>query len=275
MSPSWIILHNDYELSTGVTAGPAERRLGLWINGAGHYHTRRHSVSERVREDWLVMHVVAGRGMIRNGPHSLAVPTGAAVVCFPHLAHEYRSDPHEGWEIWWAHFDGPTAPRLVELCGLHPERAMILPGVEAGLVAAWSRLMEILGQREPHAGPRASAQLYRILVDLACSNQLSGHDQHRLLDAAEGAPDDLDAMAASAGMSRFRFARAFKRGMGITPWRYVLLRRIAQAKQLLAGSDLSVKEIASTCGFSDPDYFSRAFRREAGLTPGSYRRQRT
>lgn len=252
-------------------AGPAERHLGLWVEDIGHFAATDHAIHDRVRDDWLIMYVVAGRGSIRNGPHRLNVPAGAVVACFPHVAHDYRSDPDVGWEIWWSHFDGPLADRLVRLCGLRPDRAMAMPGVDQHLIGLWSEALDALERRGLHAGLDATARLWRILTDTACNSRLAGHDQHALLDATEGEPADLESMARAAGMSRFAYCRAFTAAMGVSPWRYVLMRRIARAKQLLAMSDLPVKEIARSCGFTDSDYFCRAFRRETGISPGAWR----
>lgn len=53
----------------------------------------------------------------------------------------------------------------------------------------------------------------------------------------------------------------------------VTLRRIAAAKTLLSSTDFSVQEIAYTVGFTDPNYFSSLFKREAGLPPTQWRQQ--
>lgn len=59
-------------------------------------------------------------------------------------------------------------------------------------------------------------------------------------------------------------------GMGITD--YIRLKRIKYAKELLAGSDLSVAEISEQSGFSDFNYFIRIFKKYEGVTPGRYRK---
>ena len=45
-----------------------------------------------------------------------------------------------------------------------------------------------------------------------------------------------------------------------------------EAKRLLARTDLTVQQVAKELGFADPSCFCQFFRREAGLTPGSFRR---
>lgn len=81
-------------------------------------------------------------------------------------------------------------------------------------------------------------------------------------------------LASTACLSRFYFARAFKRATGTTPVKYVSQRRLAFAKALLARDDRSLADIATTCRFSSQANFSKAFRRATGLTPGQYRLER-
>jgi len=82
----------------------------------------------------------------------------------------------------------------------------------------------------------------------------------------------LNDLANLAGLSRFHFARAFKRTIQETPYQYLLRRRIERAQALLKDTDMSVAEVAAAVGFKDTTRFIRAFRRTNGLTPGSYRR---
>jgi AraC-like DNA-binding protein len=77
---------------------------------------------------------------------------------------------------------------------------------------------------------------------------------------------------AIAGLSVFHFAREFKHSAGVTPHYYLVRRRVERAQELLAGSDLSLSEIAFTTGFSDQSHFTRHFRHMIGMTPGQFRR---
>lgn len=106
-------------------------------------------------------------------------------------------------------------------------------------------------------------------------------DERRLKRVYAYVEDHLDEDIALADLARVaclslhHFARAFRVAAGIPPHRYISARRLDRARQMLAGSDLSLAEIAFACRFSSQASFTRAFQRQAGLTPGAYRRNRT
>ncbi|HEY9250015.1 MAG TPA: AraC family transcriptional regulator [Rariglobus sp.] len=54
---------------------------------------------------------------------------------------------------------------------------------------------------------------------------------------------------------------------------YIHQQRVARAIEALGSNKLSVSEIAWACGFTDPGYFSRIFRKQTGLTPQAYRKK--
>jgi transcriptional regulator GlxA family with amidase domain len=79
------------------------------------------------------------------------------------------------------------------------------------------------------------------------------------------------ALAEVAGLSTCHFARVFKQTEGMSPHQYVLHCRIKRAKELLAGTEMPLSEIAIAAGFSDQSHYTRCFREIIGVTPGDYR----
>jgi AraC family transcriptional regulator len=75
------------------------------------------------------------------------------------------------------------------------------------------------------------------------------------------------------GQTYSQFRAAFRDATGLAPYQYRLQARINHAKDLLRGTDLLAKEIAATCGFSDPYQFSRQFRHKTGFSPIANRSQ--
>ncbi|WP_115717603.1 AraC family transcriptional regulator [Gallaecimonas mangrovi] len=81
----------------------------------------------------------------------------------------------------------------------------------------------------------------------------------------------LSTLAAEAGLSEYHFARMFKQSLGQAPHQYVLGRRLARAKALLAHSNASLTDIAHGCGFSSASHFSNRFKAAEGISPSAYR----
>jgi AraC family transcriptional regulator len=82
---------------------------------------------------------------------------------------------------------------------------------------------------------------------------------------------ELATLAGIACMSRFHFARMFRRAMGESPMAYVSQRRIERAKRLLADRESALAAIAFELGFCDQSHFTRSFRKATGTTPAHFR----
>jgi AraC-like DNA-binding protein len=79
-------------------------------------------------------------------------------------------------------------------------------------------------------------------------------------------------LAAFLGVSQDHLTRCFHEEAGLTPTGYLRRLRIQRAKEMLAGGEKSVTEVALAVGFSDSNYFTRLFRQETGESPSAYRR---
>ncbi len=82
----------------------------------------------------------------------------------------------------------------------------------------------------------------------------------------------LSQLARECGLSVSHFTRAFRKSFGVSPYRWLLERRIDYAKALLLTSDLPIANIALQSGFSDQAAFTRAFGRIVGDSPGRWKR---
>jgi PAS domain S-box-containing protein len=82
-------------------------------------------------------------------------------------------------------------------------------------------------------------------------------------------------LAAIAGLSQVQLERQSQRALGISPRSLIQRLRIEQAVQLITTTDATIGEISAACGFYDQSSFTRQFRRLLGITPGSYRSDRS
>jgi AraC-like DNA-binding protein/ligand-binding sensor protein len=81
----------------------------------------------------------------------------------------------------------------------------------------------------------------------------------------------LQEIAAAAGLSAPYFSTIFKEEMGENLSSYLNRLRVEKARHMLAETDLTLTEIASSCGFEDQSWFSKIFKSFTGISPGKYR----
>ena len=79
--------------------------------------------------------------------------------------------------------------------------------------------------------------------------------------------------AAYVFLSQGYFTRAFRDETGISPMNYLMKKRIAKACALLQNNEIKVSAISLQSGFSSPQRFNVAFRKQMGMTPMEYRKK--
>jgi AraC-like DNA-binding protein len=94
-----------------------------------------------------------------------------------------------------------------------------------------------------------------------------------IIDANLNGDVSVTMLAQECRMSASHFSRAFQQSVGVTPHRWLLLRRVEVAKDLLCNSDRAISDIALECGFADQSHFTRVFGNVVGVSPGAWRRE--
>jgi YesN/AraC family two-component response regulator len=133
------------------------------------------------------------------------------------------------------------ARRLHELAARREERDRLLRGA-----------MEVKNEGE---APRSVAEQARRAIDKGFANPDLG----------------VNNLSEKLGYSPNYLGNAFKRAYGLTIADYIGRVRVAEAKRLMDQTDLMIYEIAFRIGFEDQHYFSKTFKKYAGVTPSEYR----
>jgi AraC family transcriptional regulator len=183
----------------------------------------------------------------------------------------------------------PDLGFVARLAGADVNRLVITPALGAGDPVILSVAMRF---RAAHAagaligdveGSELALRVALRLLDRHTDIQLdrgwfSGSlDARRLSRVCEFIEAELgDAIAVSdladiAALSPAHFSRAFRRTTGLSPQKYVTLRRLARAKEQLLESGASVANVAGNVGFSNLSHFRRQFRAHYGVAPGELR----
>lgn len=155
-------------------------------------------------------------------------------------------------------------------------RTAMLIAHEAAQGAAGSRLMvdSLSCQLAVHILRRHAHVLFR---DLAGGDGLTFHQERVVRDYVHEHLREsisLNDLASSVALSRYHFARRFRRSTGRTPHDFVLQQRVELARTLLQRTNSPLLDIACTCGFADQSHMTREFKKRVGVTPGRYRSRR-
>lgn len=114
----------------------------------------------------------------------------------------------------------------------------------------------------------------------ACKNIISKRDEQTsgLISKAKIFIEDnfnkdisLDDVSRNVDISPYYFSKLFKEETGENFIEYLTNIRIERAKKLLMNSGLNIKNICVDTGYSDPNYFSRIFKKQVGVTPTEFR----
>ena len=81
----------------------------------------------------------------------------------------------------------------------------------------------------------------------------------------------LDELASVAGYSKSRFSHLFSSQIGISPKAYQNNVRLTTSREMLLSTDKTIGEIALLCGFDDPLYFTRQFKKKYNVSPTEYK----
>lgn len=106
----------------------------------------------------------------------------------------------------------------------------------------------------------------------------SRQDKDKLIAAKEiitdriDSPPSLNELAKLVALNEYQLKRGFKELFGTTVFGHIHQLRMDLAKRLLLGTSKTAKEIAYETGYSSPQHFSKAFKREFGVPPQSIRK---
>lgn len=138
-------------------------------------------------------------------------------------------------------------------------------------VSIYSKTLEIItliGRSRAAAGmetpspdaPRKQEEYIEKFIEIC--NYISAHCSDEL---------NLEAVASMSGFSKFYFSRLFKQFTNVSFYKYVNQKRIEKAAKMLTKPNISITNVALSCGFESLSSFIRMFKIVKGCTPTEFR----
>lgn len=222
-----------------------------------------------------LVHVLAAGQELDPG-RVLHLDEGVAVFFDPAALGEDARSP---WPAWRSH------PLLFPFLHGHVGGILRL-SVPVTRRSAWDAAIRSIEteliERQDGYRQAALAHLTLLLIDLArlagpvvAELRRSGEpllaEVFEVIDRRHAEPLSLRDVAGDVGMTPGHLTTVVRRRTGRTVGDWIIERRMAAARDLLAHTDLSVAEVARRVGVFDPGYFSRLFARTHGTSPRKWR----
>ena len=194
------------------------------------------------------------------------------VVIFPpryHYTYTNTGDAHLCY--LWAHFTGSYARELIEQIGLFPMPSV--KHVSTSVYSDFCKIFDIYIENGILRDHLLSSALEHILLKLA-ADQSTAQSTLRSVSYIHShymEKISISELARMDSLSVSRYNTVFKDATGTAPIAYLIDTRMNVACELLRDTDMSVKNVGASVGYSDPQFFSKLFKRHVGMSPIEYR----
>ena len=286
------------QISKYLVVNPRDVQWGLTVSTVGYeeigvadsYPTRGHADGYyfdidkgRVLNEYQLLYITEGEGIF-NSAHAKDIPlkAGDLFLLFPGEWHTYHPTGKNGWKSYWIGFKGKNVDDRVKAGFLSVDKPIYHVGFSADVIRLYEEAYKRAQEEAPYLQQILAGivnHLVGLMYALERSMELSkDHTRVDMINLArlrirESLEADLtiQQIAEDLGVSYSNFRKLFKEFTGISPALYQQDLRLQRAKELLATTTLSIKEIAYRLRFESPDYFSSKFKIKTGKKPSEFR----
>lgn len=239
-----------------------------------------HSLGPEFRTAYIIHYIIRGSGYYVCDGKKCRITAGQSFVIRPFTEISYYPDSNDPWEYTWIDFTGSNFTHFlekIEFCNDdcvidYIEQESILPLFnclcsicEPNSIFRFSdapesialSILTIYSEIYPLKAPKSKDSIY---FDSACAIIQSSYHKTEL---------NVDYICEELNISRATLHRSFMSNCNVSPGAYITNYRMDRARELL-NHGITVKATALSCGFSDPLYFSKAFRKAYGISPREF-----
>lgn len=262
--------------------------LGLYQFGWEHCEPS-HSFGPAMRNHFLFHYVISGTGTLiaensKKESISYSIKSGQGFMIFPNQICTYIADAQQPWEYVWIEFDGLRAKETVELSGLCVNSPVYKAKYKDVAQTMKDEMLYIINHKDDSPF-HLIGHLYLFIdsfvksstiTQISKSNNLRDfYIKEALSFIEQNFQNDItvEEIAACCGLNRSYFGKIFHEVLGKSPQEFLISYRMTKATELLKLTSLSIAEVGSAVGYSNQLHFSRAFKKNYGISPRQWRNE--
>ncbi|MBR2381746.1 MAG: AraC family transcriptional regulator [Clostridia bacterium] len=246
------------------------------IESIGITHPNKKYFIERQHSDYFVLeYIKSGKGYIICDDKKYTVEENDVYLIHLGSKHRYGADSHEPYEKIWVNFFGGIFTDIISAYGLSGRVVFKNTSCKELFEELLDLAINYNDNEEVYLN--ASEIIFKIILKL-----VENTEKQNISAVAIKTKETLDQLIYrkvtmqdvydEIHLSKSQISREFKKYYGVTPYQYLLNRRIAIAQNLLTKTKLSIKEISDSLCFVDEYHFSSLFKKRNGVSPTAYRK---
>lgn len=267
------------ELQIHIPSPVKAQNAGLFISRGDAMHPTR------IIDSHELIFVIQGCLNMWEEDEDFYLTKGKILHLFPGREHGSTTVMPADLKFYWIHFEVEEIP----ITNYSDANDSLNPVTTLPQVASLTRpealerlFRMFINEQETGTLRPISANLMTMLMILEIAQQALGKSETEDLSAAAtwahsyirmnfDRPITASKIAAAVGYNVDYLGRVYREAYSCTLTDAIHQRRIQRARDYLLNSNLNISEIASNCGYSDPDYFRRIFKRYMKITPSNFR----
>jgi len=260
------------------SASTIAKNAFIYLYTCGDFHCNTEYIIQRQDNynNYMLMYVNYGVCGFETGGKAYEAKEGDIVILDCHKPHSYYAIKE--MEILWVHFEGKAVEDIFNV--ITKNHGHIIPNHQNYcFVTEMKNLLSECRNNQRLIESSFSWRIYKILCEFVNKPLLEKPSVKNdtvsvLLNYIENNYNrdiNLKEMSKIARLSPYHMSRIFKKHTGYSPYEFLIVTRIDNAKHLLKTTDLLIKEIAYKVGFGSEVSFTSSFTARVGLSPQKFR----
>lgn len=236
-----------------------------------------HTFGPAIRQHYLIHYVTRGKGRLWMNDTCYVIEKDTMFLIRPGITCVYQADKDDPWEYCWICIDGYDVENMLNNSGFDKVNPLFFDKSNGEVRDAMLNFIFYLSKYKNNEYMLLS-RLYNIFghmkIQMKKQQAKSIHVEKAIDYIYENYYKSITIIdiANYLGIDRTYLYRLFKEEYNMSPQKYLLNFRLKAAMNKLEGGNMSIAEIAYSCGFNDASAFCHQFKKVYKDTPLNYRR---